>query len=151
MKNGCLALDPAHPALFLGLPEALGLIKPTRDLFGQWRRLLTLEDERYLTLGASGQASTWVYPYPMTAILALTDLAVSALEKQVDFYDLNVISAALEKYSPGERWLVNVVMDYEKDALAPQLVVIMADSYWLGHGYQGFTRLNIPTKYYRLK
>ncbi|GHV56446.1 lipoprotein [Deltaproteobacteria bacterium] len=151
LKNGDLALDPVHPALFLGLPEALGLVKPTRDLFGQWRRLLTLEDERYMSLGLEGQVSTWAGPYTQTAILAIHDTAVTAIQKQTDFYDPNYLTAALEKYSPGDKWAVSVVRDYDNDVIVPQLVVVMADSYWFGHGYQGFTRLNIPTKYYRLK
>jgi hypothetical protein len=151
LKHGGLALDPVHPALFLGLPEALGLVKPTRDLFGQWRRLLTLEDERYMSLGLEGQVSTWAFPYPQTAILAMIDTAVSAIEKQTDFYDLNNITATLEKYSPGDKWTVSVVREYDNDLIVPQMVMILADSYWFGHGYQGFTRLNIPTKYYRLK
>jgi len=151
MRRGGLALDPGQPALFLGLPESLNLEKPTRDLFGQWNRLLTLADERYMSLKPPGQIATWTYPYPWTAMLALTEIAISTLEGQVDLYDLKNITATLEKYSPGAKWQVNMVIDHDRDLMVPQLAVILADSYWFGRGYQGFTRINLPGKYNRLK
>jgi len=151
VRKGGLALDPIHPSLFLGIPESLNLVKPTFDLFGQWKRLLTLADERYIRLNPPGQISTWTYPYPWTAILALAEIAISALEKQTDLYDLKALTTTLEKHSPGEKWQVQMVIDHDLDLMVPQLVVVLADSYWFGHGYQGFTRLNLPSKYNRLK
>jgi hypothetical protein len=151
IRRGGLALDPGQPALFLGIPESLNLGKPTRDLFGQWHRLLTLADERYMDLRPPGQIATWTYPYPWTAMLALTEIAISTLEGQTNLYDLKNITATLERYSPGAKWQVNMAIDHDRDLMVPQLAVILADTYWFGHGYQGFTRLNLPSKYNRLK
>jgi hypothetical protein len=151
VRRGGLALDPGQPALFLGIPEVLNLAKPTHDLFGQWNRLLALADEHYMNLRPPGQIATWPYPYPWTAMLALTEIALSSLDGQTDLYDLKNLGATLEKHSPGSKWQVHMVIDHDRDAVVPQLAVILADSYWFGQGYQGFTRLNLPSKYNRVR
>ena len=149
-KGGGL-LEPLQPSLLLGLPEALELVEESRDLFGYWHRLLTAQDEKYLENPPKGQFATWTSPYPHTAMLAIVDLAVGAIDEQTDIYDLKNVASVLEKYSAGVKWQVTFQMDYANDNVTPQVILVLEDTYWFGHGYQGFTRLNIPSRYYRIR
>ena len=149
-KGGAL-LEPIQPSLLLGLPQALNLSAESRDLFGQWRRLLTLLDEQVLENPPAGRFTSWTYPHPHTAMLAVADLAVAAIDEQADIYDLKNVAAALEKYSPGVKWQVTFHVDYVSDNVIPQVILLLQDTYWFGHGYQGFTRLNIPSRYYHIQ
>ena len=151
LRKGGRVLSAVQSSLILGFPEALDLGDEARVLFGQWRRLLAVEDEKIMALNPPGQFAAWVYPYPHTAMLAMIDMAVRAVEDDGDIYDLTAINNALAKYSPGVKWSVSTKLDYQKDQLVPQALLLLQDSYWFGHGFQGFTRLNIPTKYYRIK
>ena len=149
-KGGAL-LEPLQPSLLLGLPEALDLADESRDLFGYWRRLLTTQDEKYLENPPRGQFASWAYPYPHTAMLAVVDLAVGAVDEQTDIYDLKNVASALEKHSAGAKWQVTFHLDYANDNVTLQVILVLEDTYWFGHGYQGFTRLNIPSRYYRIR
>ncbi len=149
-KGGC-ALEAVQPSLVMGYPEALGLEREARELFGQWRKLLAVEDEKFMALDPPGKLSAWTYPYPHTAMLAMVDIVISAIDQKADIYDLKNVNAALEKYSPGAKWLVSPHTDYAADAVIPQVALVLQDTYWFAHGYQGFNRLNIPSKYYRIQ
>jgi len=151
MRRGGRMLPAVQSSLLLGFPEALDLMDEARTLFGQWRRLLALIDEKIIALNPPGQFAAWTYPYPHTAMLAMADTAVSAIEDQTDLYDLKTVTNVLEKYSPGVKWLVTTHMDYDTETLVPQVLLVIQDTYWFGRGYQGFTRLNIPARYYRIK
>lgn len=151
MEKGGNMLEAVQSSTLLGFPEALGLTQESKRLFGLWHDLLTLEDEKYLAMQPKGNFTVWTYPYPHTVVLSMVDIVVDALEYRADIYDLKGVSLALEKYSPGAKWLVSTIMNYESNTVMPQAVLVLQDSYWLGHGYQGFTRLNIPTKYYRIQ
>ena len=149
-KGGAL-LEPIQPSPLLGLPEALDLNAESLDLFGFWRRLLTALDEKFMETPPAGQFTTWAYPYPHTAMLAVVELATLAIDEQTDIYDLRNVSAALEKHSQGVKWQVTFHLDYVSDNVIPQVILLLQDTYWLGHGYQGFTRLNIPSRYYHIQ
>ncbi len=152
MKKGGNMLAAAQSSPLLGFPEALGVTEEVKNLFGLWHEILTLEDEKYMSLESPPADFTiWGYPYPHTAALSMVDILVDALEDRADIYDLSGVSRALEKYAPGVKWLVSASMNYETNVMLPQTLLVLQDSYWLGHGYQGLTRLNIPTKYYRIK
>ncbi len=151
MKKGGNMLEAVQSSTLLGFPEALGLAREARSLFGRWRELLTLEDEKYMEIKPDSGFTLWTYPYPHTAALSMVDIVVGALDERADIYDLKSVSRALEKYSPGAKWLVSIIMNYETNTVMPQAVLVLQDTYWLGHGYQGFTRLNIPAKYYRIQ
>lgn len=161
MREGGAMLPAVQPSLLLGYPEALDMVEETRALFGQWRKLLTAIDEKIMSMKPgpddSGAApplrefSTWTYPYPHTVMLAMVDLTVKAIEDQGDIYNRDNIDQALSKYSPGVKWQVATQMDYLNDRLVPQALLLLQDTYWFGHGYQGFTQLNIPSKYYRIR
>ncbi|UQZ87970.1 hypothetical protein C4J81_01550 [Deltaproteobacteria bacterium Smac51] len=151
MQKGGNVLEAIQSSPLLGFPEALGLTPEAKALFGRWHDLLTLEDEKYMELDPRGGFTLWTYPYPHTVVLSMVDIAIAALEDRADIYDLKGVSTALEKYSPGAKWLVSTIMNYKTNTVMPQAVLVLQDTYWLGHGYQGFTRLNIPTKYYRIQ
>ncbi len=151
MRQGGSLLDAVQPSPLLGFPEALDLVDEARDLFGRWRQLLTVEDERIMGSRPSGNFSVWAYPYPHTTMLAMVDLVISAVNLEADIYDLKNVNLALEKHAPGAKWLVSAYTDYRTDALVSQVVLVLQDSYWFGHGYQGFTRLHVPSKYYRIQ
>ncbi len=151
MERGGNMLEAVQSSTLLGFPEALGLAEEAGELFGLWHDLLTLEDEKYLETAPRAGFTLWTYPYPHTVVLSMVDMVVNALEERADIYDLKGVSLALEKYSPGVKWLVSTIMNYETNTVMPQAVLVLQDTYWLGHGYQGFTRLNIPTKYYRIQ
>lgn len=161
MREGGAMLPAVQPSLLLGYPEALDMVEETLGLFGQWRKLLAIIDEKIIARASSppgspeatppGQFAAWTYPYPHTVMMALTDLTVAAIAEQSDIYNRKNIDQALDKYSPGIKWQVSTQMDYLNDRLLPQALLLIQDSYWFGHGYQGFTQMNIPAKYYRIK
>lgn len=151
MARGGNVLEALQSSSLLGFPEALGLTREARNLFGLWHDILTLEDEKYMEMNPKASFTLWTYPYPHTVVLSMVNLIMDALEDRADIYDLRGVSLALEKYSPGVKWLVSTIMNYETNTVMPQTVLVLQDTYWLGHGYQGFTRLNIPTKYYRIQ
>lgn len=161
MREGGAMLPAVQPSLLLGYPEALDMVEETFALFGRWRKMLAVIDEKIIARASSapggpeataqGQFAAWTYPYPHTVMMALTDLTVAAIGEQSDIYNRNNIDQALGKYSPGIKWQVSTQMDYLNDRLLPQALFLIQDSYWFGHGYQGFTQMNIPAKYYRIK
>jgi len=151
MQKGGRILPAPQPSLLLGFPQALDLVEEARALFGQWRRLLALEDEKIMSLKPPAEFAVWTYPYPDTVILAVADLAAQAIESQVNIYDLHLIGSVLNKYSPGAKWLVSTHLDYDSDELVPQVFLLMQDSYWFGRGYQGLTRVHVPGRYLRIK
>ncbi len=151
MQKGGKILPAVQSSLILGYPQALDLVEEAGVLFGRWKRLLALEDEKIMSLEPKDEFAVWTYPYPHTAILAMTDLAVRAIENKINIYDMRTIGATLVKYSPGAKWLIGTHLDYSTDALVPQVFLLLQDSYWFGHGYQGFTRLHIPNRYFRIK
>lgn len=161
MREGGAMLPAVQPSLLLGYPEALDMVEETRALFGQWRKLLGVMDEKIMARASQtglpdtqpplGQFAAWTYPYPHTVMMAMTDLTVAAIAHQDDIYNRNNIDQALSRYSPGIKWQVSTQMDYLNDRLLPQALLLIQDTYWFGHGYQGFTQLNIPAKYYRIK
>ncbi|MDR2946738.1 MAG: DUF3798 domain-containing protein [Candidatus Adiutrix sp.] len=156
-EAGGALLEPNMPSLMLGLPEALGLAEESAAIADSWRRLLTLQDEHYLETRPAGQFASWAFPYPHTAILAAMELAEGAIggqadtEGQADLYNLDNITAALGKFSPGVKWQVAAHIDHLSDSVIPQVILVLQDSYWFGQGFQGFTRLNIPSTYYRIR
>lgn len=151
MRQGGSMLDAVQSSPLLGFPEALDLVDEARELFGRWRQLLTVEDERIMEIRPAGNYSVWAYPYPHTAMLAMVDLVMSAANLEADIYDLRNVNLALEKHAPGAKWLVSAYTDYRTDTLVSQVVLVLQDTYWFGHGYQGFTRLHVPSKYYRIQ
>ncbi|MDR1045210.1 MAG: DUF3798 domain-containing protein [Candidatus Adiutrix sp.] len=151
MRQGGRSLPAVQSSLILGFPEALDLGDEARLLFGQWRRLLAVEDEKIMALNPPGQFASWVYPYPHTAMLAMVDMAVRAGEEKIDLCDPEALNDVLAKYSPGVKWSVRSKLDYHQDQPVPRALLLSQDSYWFGQGFQGFTRLNIPAKYYRLQ
>lgn len=140
MRQGGNVLEAVQPSLLLGYPEALDLREEARLLFGHWTKLLALEDEKIMTLNPLGHYAVWTYPYPHTAMLAMVEIVIPVIENQADIYELIKINAALEKHSPGVKWLVSLVTGHEADAAIVQAVLLLQDTYWFGHGFQGFTR-----------
>lgn|GEM_PF-4423854 len=163
MREGGFMLPAVQPSLLLGYPEALDMVEETQALFGQWRKLLAAMDEKIMArqsrpdpgdpnaLPPTRGFAAWTYPYPHTVMLAMADLTVSAIEDQGDILKRENIDQALAKYSPGIKWQVSTQMDYLNDRLVPQALLLIQDTYWFGQGYQGFTQLNIPAKYYRIR
>lgn len=150
-RQGGALLEPIQPSLLLGLPEALGLSDESRNLFGHWRRLLTVQDEKYIETPPRGRFASWTYPYPHTAMLALVELAVGAIDRRTDVLDLKNVTSALEKHSPGVKWQATFPVGEDYGSAIPRVILVLEDTYWFGHGYQGFTRLNIPSRYYRIR
>ena len=151
MRKGGNVLEAIMPSLLLGFPVALDIEENALALFGHWRKLLAVEDEKIMSMDLPGNYATWVYPYPQTAVLAITEIVISAIEEQTDIYDLQRLDATLEKYSPGVKWLVSLVADNEKESAFAQAVLLLQDTYWFGHGFQGFPLQKIPSRYLRMK
>ena len=151
LEYGGLTVEAAQPGDFTGYPAAFGLMEESEKLFGQWSELLRLLDERVIERKLSGRFVIWPYPYHYIVAMAMVDIAVGILDEQLDIYDLNNVSVALEKFSDGAKWLVSPMYDYEQGGAVPHTVMVLQDSYVLGVGYQGLTNLNIPVRYYRIK
>ncbi len=151
MRRGGRALPGYQSSLLLGFPEALGMEEEARSLFGQWRDLLALEDEKIMADRPAGEFAVWTYPYPHSALLAVAEITRAAIDEERDIYDIAKFQAALGQYAPGVKWLVTPHMDYTADRLVPQVLLLLQDSYWFGHGYQGTTWLNMPNRYYHIQ
>ncbi len=113
-------VEQDNPAPTAGYPAALGLkIPPDKAGDMPW---LNAENKRMIAeKGMSGHFGTWVQPFDMVAIRAITELLVDTMAKKADYHDSTTVRkyfeteaggpVKLRKYDPkGNQWLV--VMDH---------------------------------------
>lgn len=150
LRLGGNVLEPSQGSLMSGLSLALGLEAELSSNFGHWDTVLAQVDEKFIALKSPTQISVWAAPYPQTALLAVVEILISFFDQTADLSDFKALERLLEKYSPTARWQVTPVGTDLGESAISLAALLLQDSYWLGHGFQGLTRLKIPNRYYRL-
>lgn len=147
LRNGGFLIGSNFSSPLQGLPEVLDLVEEARLYFGKWKRLLSVEDEKYMRIMPPGQMAFWPFPYEHTMAAAITEMAVNITGSEDKKPDLDQLADLLAKHSQPVKWQLRRVIDHASGRPVPSAFLVYQDSYWMGHGYQGSTKINIPSKY----
>lgn len=118
LQEGAIFAEQCCPSPTHGYPNALGL--DVQGIAGDMPKILQAIEEKVVAEGGAGRFASWPVPINMVFLRAGVELAMKAVEGEIELTDEAAIKAALEaeagvpmtltKYSPeGNFWLA--VMD----------------------------------------
>jgi hypothetical protein len=128
----------------MGYPGALGIDLSAEK--GDFQAIVKKIEEAIIQKGASGRLGTWAYSYGYTNSAGLVELARRVIDGEAQL-DLESLTAAFEKYTPGARWNGSYYVDINTGIENRRHVLLYQDTYVFGKGFLGLTNVQVPDKY----
>ncbi|MBQ7263385.1 MAG: DUF3798 domain-containing protein, partial [Synergistaceae bacterium] len=146
---GAIFIEPDVPSPLMGYPGAFGI-----DLSGEqgdWPAILKKVEDAVVAAGGGGRMGTWAYSFGYTNSAALAEFGKRVVEGSAKLDSLEDLIACYGAYTPGASWNANYYVDAGTGVRDEKMVLMYQDTYVLGKGYMGTTKVDVPEKYYDIK
>jgi hypothetical protein len=148
VAHGGYFVEADLPSPLMGYPGALGIDLSAEK--GDFQAIVKKIEEAIIQKGASGRLGTWAYSYGYTNSAGLVELARRVIDGEAQL-DLESLTAAFEKYTPGARWNGSYYIDMNTGIENRRHVLLYQDTYVFGKGFLGLTNVQVPDKYLNIR
>ncbi|WP_213697741.1 DUF3798 domain-containing protein [Acetomicrobium sp.] len=148
VAHGGYFVEADLPSPLMGYPGALGIDLSAEK--GDFQAIVKKIEEAIIQKGASGRLGTWAYSYGYTNSAGLVELARRVIDGEAQL-DLESLTAAFEKYTPGARWNGSYYVDINTGIENRRHVLLYQDTYVFGKGFLGLTNEQVPDKYLNIR
>jgi hypothetical protein len=147
LAYGGYFIEADLPSPLMGYPGALGV--DLSGAQGDFAKILKTVEDAVVEKGGAGRFGTWSYSYGFTVTAGLGEHAKRVVEGASELTELDDIMAAFGKYTPGAEWNGRYYLDRSTGASADNHVLTYQDTYIMGKGYMGATKVDVPEKYFQ--
>ncbi|MBC7323529.1 MAG: DUF3798 domain-containing protein [Acetomicrobium sp.] len=148
VAHGGYFVEADLPSPLMGYPGALGIDLSAEK--GDFQAIVKKIEEAIIQKGASGRLGTWAYSYGYTNSAGLVELARRVIDGEAQL-DLESLTAAFKKYTPGARWNGSYYIDINTGIENRRHVLLYQDTYVFGKGFLGLTNVQVPDKYLNIR
>jgi hypothetical protein len=149
MKYGGIFVEGDVPSPTMGYPGALGIDLTAEQ--GDWPAILKKVESTVVADGGTGRFATWAWSLAYTTSAGLGEYAKRCIEGTAKVGNLQDVLSAFEKYTPGMTWNASNYRDLNTNKTSANHFLLYEDTYVLGKGYLGATKLVVPEKYLTFK
>lgn len=139
------AMYPGATGPLLGFPGALGLDLKAEQ--GDFPAIMKKVEQAVVAAGDSGRIATWAFSKGYSMSTGLGEYAKRCVEGTAKPGNSADVRDAFAKYTPGATWNGWDYKDLNTGKTLDNNLMMYMDSYCLGKGYLGTTKLVIPEKY----
>lgn len=147
LAYGGYFIEADLPSPLMGYPGALGVDLSAAK--GDFAKILKTVEDAIVTKGGAGRFGTWAYSYGFTTTAGLGELAIRVVQGKAQLTKMEDIMAAFGKYTPGAEWNGGYYIDRNTGASADNHILVYQDTYIMGKGYMGATKVKVPDKYFK--
>ncbi|MDR2339309.1 MAG: DUF3798 domain-containing protein, partial [Deltaproteobacteria bacterium] len=150
LRHGGYFPEADMPSPIMGFPEALGVPLPEGPEMGKpdyWTRYVGLLEDKADKAGAAGRLGTWVYPSGLIRSFGAIEYGRGLLLGLTTPRDAGSLLRAMGDFSPGPAWKGSFFVDPHTGKPSRSIILVYQDTYVLGRGYLGNTKLRVPGKY----
>jgi hypothetical protein len=147
LAYGGYFIEADLPSPLMGYPGALGV--DLADAQGDFTKILKKVEDSVVEKGGAGRFGTWAYSYGFTVTAGLGEHAIRVVNGEAELTNLEDIMAAFGKYTPGAEWNGRYFLDRSTGTEADNHVLTYQDTYIMGKGYMGATKIEVPEKYFQ--
>jgi hypothetical protein len=101
LETGAIFPEQCCPSPTHGYVGALGLAI-TEDMQGDMNAILKAIDEAIVAKGGAGRFGTWMVPFNMVAVEAGVEIARAAVEKGLDFAEMDAVGEIFGEVAGGD-------------------------------------------------
>lgn len=146
---GAMFIEPDLPSPIMGYPGAFGI--DLKAEAGDWPAILKKVEDTVVAAGGGGRMGTWAYSFTFTTTEALAEFGKRVVEGTAKIDSMADLMACYEKYTPGAEWNGSYYVDLATGETKTNHVMMYQDTYVLGKGYLGMTKVEVPEKYMEIK
>ncbi|MDR0355837.1 MAG: DUF3798 domain-containing protein [Deltaproteobacteria bacterium] len=144
VKYGGYFVEADEPSPLMGYPEALEL--DVEGANGDWKTVVEKIENVIVDSGAGGRLGTWTSSIIAGHVKAMVEFGRELVLGETATSDTVKLLSLYDKLSPGSKWNGNFFVDASLKVV-PNVFLIYQDTYILGRGYLGTSRVTIPPKY----
>ena len=148
-KYGGYFIEADLPSPLMGYPGAFGI--DLKKEAGNWPVILKKVESAVSKAGAKGRMGTWAYSYGYTTTAALSEFGKRIVEKKAKLTSKKDLLDCYALYTPGAQWNGGYYTDLGTGVTKKNYVMVYQDTYILGKGYMGATKVKVPDKYDKVK
>ena len=94
---------------------------------------------------------TWAYSIGFSHSAGLAEFGKMVVEGKTKLSDRKALLAMYGKFSPGAKWNGSAYIDAATKKPMRNFFLMYQDTYVLGKGYLGATKVTVPEKYLRIQ
>ena len=148
-KYGGYFVEADLPSPLMGYPGAFGI--DLKKEAGNWPVILKKVEQAVIKAGAKGRMGTWAYSYGYTTTAGLAEFGKRIVEKKAKLNSRKDLLDAFMTYTPGAQWNGAYYTDLGTGVTKKNYIMLYQDTYILGKGYMGATKVAVPDKYTKIK
>ena len=148
-KYGGYFIEADLPSPLMGYPGAFGI--DLKKEAGNWPVIVKKVEDAVSKAGAKGRMGTWAYSYGYTNSAALAEYGKRIVEKKAKLGSKKDLLECYALYTPGAKWNGQNYTDLGTGVTKKNMMLIYQDTYILGKGYMGATKVKVPDKYLKIK
>ena len=148
-KYGGYFVEADLPSPLMGYPGAFGV-----DLAGDsgnWSAILKKVEAAVVKAGGKNRMGTWAYSIGFSHSAGLAEFGKMVVEGKTKLSDRKALLAVYGKFSPGAKWNGSAYIDAATKKPMRNFFLMYQDTYVLGKGYLGATKVTVPEKYLRIQ
>jgi len=148
-KYGGFFVEADLPSPLMGFPGAFGVDLSKES--GDFKAILKKVEDAVVKAGAKGRMGTWAYSLGYCHTAGLGEFGKNVVEGKTKIDDRAALAAAYGKFSPGAAWNGNSYVDANTKKAMKNFYLMYQDTYVLGKGYLGATKVKVPDKYLQIQ
>jgi len=148
-RYGGFFVEADLPSPLMGFPGAFGVDLSKES--GDFKAILKKVEDAVVKAGAKGRMGTWAYSLGYCHTAGLGEFGKNVVEGKTKIDDRTALAAAYGKFSPGAAWNGNSYVDANTKKAMKNFFLMYQDTYILGKGYLGATKVKVPDKYLQIQ
>lgn len=151
LAYGGIFVEADLPSPLMGYPGALGL--DLTEAGGDFTKILATVEKAIVEKGGEGRFGTWAFSYGYDVSAGLAQHAINVLKGESELDDIDDLSAAYGKFSPGAEWNGSNYTDATTGVKADNIFLVYQDTYVMGNPgrFMGTPQVEVPEKYFTIK
>lgn len=151
VELGGYFIEADLPSPLMGYPGALG-IDLTAEA-GDMAKILSKVESTLVEKGCADRFGTWAFSYGFTQSAGLAQHAMNVLNGESELADIDDLSSAYQKYTPGAEWNGSSYTNVETGVKSDNVFLVYQDTYIMGNPgkFMGATQIEVPEKYFTVK
>lgn len=144
-QGGAIFVEQDLPSPIMGYPGAFSV--DLKKEAGDWPAINKKVEEAVVKAGGKGRMGAWAFSFGYTSTIACVDRVVDIMANGGKIDDITAMKAALEKRTPGAKWMINNYVDRASGETKANHALIAQDTYVYGQGFLGMDKVTVPEKF----
>ena len=152
LAYGGYFIEADLPSPLMGYPGALGIDLSAEA--GNFEAILAKVEAAVVKAGGAGKFGTWAYSYGYTVSAGLAQHAKNVIEGKSKLNNIDDLSSAFAKFSPGANWNGAGYVDATTGVKLGNVFLVYQDTYIMGKSgdkYMHSTEVEVPEWAYTAK